>query len=187
MDNPEALVVGVVGDCPAELLLGVKQPIGTSRSVNWSKVMFQDLIRHPLHSLTWKVTFKCKWVGEMDYLCLTNSPENGLINYLLSQKLTFLPEAANKAKSHQAQDDTPLTMLSWTADKVQTSLKILFRVWGKSRSVATCKRILSFRGEVYWCCLWTCRWTIWINIVQSSLSISRSTAVTKGLFKKSIF
>ena len=50
------------------------------------------------------------------------------LNYLLSQKLTFLPEATNKAESHQAQDDTPLTMLSWTAHKVQTSLKILFRV-----------------------------------------------------------
>ena len=101
------------------------------------------------------------------------------LNYLLSQKLTFLPEATNKAESHQAQDDTPLTMLSWTAHKVQTSLKILFRVWGKSRSVTTCKRIWSFRGEVYWCCLWTCRWTIWINIVQSSLSISRSKLIEK--------
>ena len=32
VDNPEALVVGVVSDCPAELLLGVQQPVGTPRS-----------------------------------------------------------------------------------------------------------------------------------------------------------
>ena len=29
VDNPEALVVGVVGDCPAKLLLGVQQTVGT--------------------------------------------------------------------------------------------------------------------------------------------------------------
>ena len=38
-------------------------------------------------------------------------------------KLTFLPEAANKAESHQAQDDPPLPMLSWTAHKDQRSLE----------------------------------------------------------------
>ena len=51
VDNPEALVVGVVSDCPAELLLGVQQPVGTSRSVNWNKIMFQDLIRYPVLTL----------------------------------------------------------------------------------------------------------------------------------------
>ena len=30
--NPEALVVGVVSDCPAKLLLGVQQTVGTPRS-----------------------------------------------------------------------------------------------------------------------------------------------------------
>ena len=35
VDNPEALIVGVVGDCPTEFFLSVQQPVGTSRSGDW--------------------------------------------------------------------------------------------------------------------------------------------------------